>query len=707
MRSAVPDLAVVRSHAIMGARMSEANPRRRLVVIGLIVVALFAGLLTRLWFLQVAGGEDLAVAAQDNGDKIVQTPAIRGRILDAKGRVLAETKSGDVARGRAPAAHRCHAPEARGQPLGPARRVTEDITKAIENPNYPQYQAVPIRAGVSDEIATALVEHASDYPQASLESSYVRVYPSYGGQQLAAHAVGYVGRISPEEYAARKVDGYANDDVIGKVGAEKLFESELRGVPERERVQVNNRGLAIGSQVIREAQPGHDVQLTIDIEAQGIAEESLQQGIDGTRSNGKPATAGAVVVLDARTGAVVALASNPTFDPEPVRRRHRARRVARPARRAEHLRPRVRGLRTGFDVQDDHLGGAVAGPRPGPARRRELLRRGLLQVREQRDAMQRNRSGDREAGRERQRHAAARADGVERRLLLRSRQRVLERLLQPAGCDSTRWARAGSRKRATHAVARAGRRSRRAPVGYGIQRQAFAFGFGKATGVGLSGDQGGRIPTRSFNVDLNKTSTDETSRTWRRGDSASLAVGQGDVLVTPLQLANAYATFANGGTLYTPRIASAVLASGVGLPEGKLGDVVHTLDPQMLRTGLLTPEIRNPILEGLIGVVNNGEGTAYSAFRNYTGPTFAGKTGTAQVQNGKIDDTSWFVGFTNAENDPALPQYVVLSIVEQAGFGSEVSAPIAARVAEYLTTRQDPACRACRRRAEQEGLMRA
>ena len=77
----------------MGARMSEANPRRRLVVIGLIVVALFAGLLTRLWFLQVAGGEDLAVAAQDNGDKIVQIPAIRGRILDAKGRVLAETKS--------------------------------------------------------------------------------------------------------------------------------------------------------------------------------------------------------------------------------------------------------------------------------------------------------------------------------------------------------------------------------------------------------------------------------------------------------------------------------------------------------------------------------------------------------------------------------------------------------------------------------------
>ena len=152
------------------------------------------------------------------------------------------------------------------------------------------------------------------------------------------------------------------------------------------------------------------------------------------------------------------------------------------------------------------------------------------------------------------------------------------------------------------------------PVGYGIQSTAFQFGFGKATGVGLGGDQAGRIPTRSFNVALNKTSTDPTSRTWRRGDSANLAVGQGDVLVTPLQLANAYAAFANGGTLYTPRLATAVLASGVGLPAGKLGDVVHSLDPQTMRSGVVSPEIRSQVLAGLIGVTNDAEGTAYFPF---------------------------------------------------------------------------------------------
>jgi hypothetical protein len=175
----------------MDGRMSEANTRRRLVVIGLVVVALFAGLLTRLWFLQVAGGEDLAVAAQQNGDKIVQVPAIRGRILDAKGRVLAETqpvtslvidrqKLTDVTRAKLVANLVTLLPD-----------TAENINKAIDNPNYPGYQSIPIRKGVSDEIATALVEHAGDYPEASLESSYARVYPAMFGQQLAAHAVGF------------------------------------------------------------------------------------------------------------------------------------------------------------------------------------------------------------------------------------------------------------------------------------------------------------------------------------------------------------------------------------------------------------------------------------------------------------------------------------------------------------------------------------
>ena len=172
--------------------------------------------------------------------------------------------------------------------------------------------------------------------------------------------MGYVGRINPEEYAARKVEGYANDDIIGKDGVEKLFESELRGTPELERVQVNNRGLAIGSQVIRKAQPGHDVQLTLDIDAERMAEQSLQQGIDGARGTASPRR-GAVVVLDARSGAVVALGVESHVRSEPTRQRHCARRVVRQERGAPALRSSAQRLRARLHVQDDHRGRGALG----------------------------------------------------------------------------------------------------------------------------------------------------------------------------------------------------------------------------------------------------------------------------------------------------------------------------------------------------------
>ena len=176
------------------------------------------------------------------------------------------------------------------------------------------------------------------------------------------------------------------DDIIGKAGAEKVFESELRGTPElRKRVQVNNRGLAIGSSIARRAQPGHDVQLTVDIDAQQIAETSLQQGIDGARANGFPAGAGAVVVLDTRTGSIVALASNPTFDPNAF---------ADGTAPDEWFDPngtlplfdRAERLRARFDVQDDHRGRAAPGTTPVRNADRPYYDTGCFDFREQRES---------------------------------------------------------------------------------------------------------------------------------------------------------------------------------------------------------------------------------------------------------------------------------------------------------------------------------
>jgi penicillin-binding protein 2 len=229
-------------------------------------------------------------------------------------------------------------------------------------------------------------------------------------------------------------------------------------------------------------------------------------------------------------------------------------------------------------------------------------------------------------------------------------------------------------------------------VGYGIQHVAKRFGFGRNTGIGLADEHPGRVPDRKFKADLNKNSPNDSDRSWLPGDSAALATGQGDLLVTPLQLAVGYSAFVNGGTLYAPRLASRILTPGGqtklrDLPSQKVGEV--EIDPQK----------RAVIMNGLKKVVI-GLGTAAEAFRGYSGLPAAGKTGTAEVF-GK-QDTSVFVGIINPDIPPAgtdlsdTPegrrnhQYVVVVFVEEGGNGGSVSAPIAKRIMLALSGDPNP-----------------
>jgi penicillin-binding protein 2 len=163
---------------------------------------------------------------------------------------------------------------------------------------------------------------------------------------------------------------------------------------------------------------------------------------------------------------------------------------------------------------------------------------------------------------------------------------------------------------------------------------------------------------------------------WYTGDNLEMAFGQGGTQVTPIGLANAFATFANGGTRYQPEVAAGVV--------GPDGSVIQRYAPRGLGAVPLTPQIRNPILQGLIGVVNDPSGTAYDTFRAYA--TFdrskfvvAGKTGTASNQAGQ-EPNSWFVGFAPAQH----PRYVVLAVIDQGGYGASAAAPVVAKVFNYL-----------------------
>jgi penicillin-binding protein 2 len=216
--------------------------------------------------------------------------------------------------------------------------------------------------------------------------------------------------------------------------------------------------------------------------------------------------------------------------------------------------------------------------------------------------------------------------------------------------------------------------------GYAIQDTAKTYGFDRPTGVGLRDEAGGRVPDQLWKERFNQNEPDPRQKRerslWLPGDNVSLAVGQGDLLVTPLQLASGYAAFANGGTLFTPRLASAVLEPGTGLDQPQ--PAIRDLPPQPAGTTGLTPQNRQIIMDGLVGATTSDNGTAYAAFRGIGGPTVAGKTGTAQ-STGK-QDTSLFVGISPSDQ----PQYVVAAVIEEGGFGASVAAPVVARVFEGI-----------------------
>ena len=223
--------------------------------------------------------------------------------------------------------------------------------------------------------------------------------------------------------------------------------------------------------------------------------------------------------------------------------------------------------------------------------------------------------------------------------------------------------------------------SARSTYGDAIQTQAKALGLGRKTGIGLNGEHAGRVPdpaTRLALHDANPTAFPNGA--WRTGDNINLSIGQGELVVTPLQLAQAYATFAEGGRGYVPRVASEALTV-----TSKGSKVAMTFGPKAVAGTQLSLDIMNPIIAGLRGVVTDPKGTAYNAFAGFpfSQLSVAGKTGTAQVHNKQ--DTALFAAYAPVEN----PQWAVSVVLEEAGFGGSVAAPVARHIFDAVLGRVD------------------
>ncbi len=614
--------------------MSE-SPRLRLAVVGIIVVSLFSALFARLWYLQVLDSSTFVTAAATNQIRLVYEDAPRGRILDRNGKVLVDnrrTQAITVNRNQLLKLDDAAEEGVKGRLAALLNISREELDKRIADVRFSQYKPIPVAEGdaVPEELYIYVREHQEDFPAVEATILSERAYPS-DPPTLAAHVLGYVGEINDRELEKRKQDGYRLGDSIGKSGAERAYEDVLRGRPGVTKLQVNSAGQVVKGEplAVIPPTPGRDVTLTIDADVQKLAEDSLIRGLEAARTSvdrsgdGRhfEAPAGSVVVTDPRDGGVLAMASYPTYNP---------------AEFVNGIRPDVYSALnhpdSHFPLNNRAIGGAYdAGSTFKLITAVAALETGMIQpnssITDPGFYKVKNCKGEKCTFSNAGKKAYGRVD--------------LRRAITVSSD--------------TYFYGLGARFHQESAYDQGLQRTARAFGFDGPTGFPLGGAVG-RIPDPESKQELCKKIRC-VDGAWRTGDSINMAIGQGDVLVTPLQLANAYATFANGGTLYEPRLRA-------DEPPRKVRDVG------------MTPAMRQPILDGLQGVVSRQEGTAYYAFAGFPLNAFpvAAKTGTAQVN--KKHDTAVFAAFGPA-NDP---QYAVSVVMEEAGFGGSTAAPVARRI---------------------------
>jgi penicillin-binding protein 2 len=625
--------------------VTKDSSRLRLAVLGMVVLSLFSALLARLWYLQILAAPTYKVEAQHNSVAVVYTQAPRGRILDRNGKVLADN--------RVVLALVAHREQVQADsPVLP--RIADllgvkldDLKERLADERYSQFKPVPLAVDVQKDKLIYVREHQVDFPGIEGLQLTERVYPN---GTLAAHVLGTVGEINDKELTSRKTEGYRAGETIGKSGAELTYEADLRGTPQIEKLEVDSTGRVQRSLGNQPAVQGHDVRLSIDIDIQRLAEESLAQGIELARKStdfltGKPflAPGASAVVLDPRDGSVLAMASNPTYDPNEFINGISVKRFSE-----------LNDPTGNYPLNNRVIQGLYA---PGStfklATSIAALKDGLISAKDTfNDTGSYTITGER-----------------------------------PLTVSNARGARNGF-VNVTQAITVSsdvffdwlGQRFWDGRGKYGqaaIQDVARSLGMGDYTDIDLPFENDGRVADPAGRERLHKDNPEAFPYPeWFTGDNVNVAIGQGDTVVTPLQLANAYATFVNGGTVFAPHVGQAVLDSN--------GQEIRTVDAKIVRRSEIPASVHDPLLAGFKGVVVDPKGTAFNAFAGFPLSAFpvAGKTGTAEV-SGK-QDTSVFTAFAPSDN----ARYVVTVVMEEAGLGAQAAAPVARRVLDGIAAKE-------------------
>ena len=648
--------------AFLVPRSDVSEFRKRYRWMALLAFLAFGVIVVRLFQLQVVKGAEYAQTAHENVIRRVTIPTTRGILRDSQGRVLASSRPSFnvlIVPGRVMPSARPPKPVRAGvvineEPdswnriadtlrLNPDERTrfTARIKDACitDEDRSPCWRPILVREDLSRDIAAELKQHASEVPGAEVVSQPIRYYPY---KHLGSHSIGYTAEIDAETLARfrpqgwetmsaedrQKVNplGYDPGDVIGATGVERAWESYLRGQRGWEKRVVDARGrYRTGPEVERlldapsrqEPLSGRDLRLTMDIE--------LVQSIERAM---RPHAAGSAVVVDVRTGRLLAMFSKPDFDPNDLSGGAGRDRIRESFNKlyTDPLRPML----------DKNVSGAF---QPGstfkPFSALAALEGKIV------DPAERERCDGYLSFGRRIFHCTHVHGKVDMRdALAQSCNIYFFKLAESVGMDR-------------------------------IARVATEFGLGQKTGIGVNPESSGRIPTRSWYALRYRGQ-------FRIGFTLNTAIGQGATTVTPLQLALSYAALANGGTVYSPQLVRAV--------ETTDGSVVQDFPPRVRQKAKVAPENLARVNDALFAVVNDMKGTAYPV--RDPALEVAGKTGTAQtgyVNTGGDEpkkawylarDHAWFASYWPAK----APEIAVVVLVEHGGSGPTVAAPIAMQI---------------------------
>ncbi|MFF8956013.1 penicillin-binding protein 2 [Streptomyces sp. NPDC014894] len=646
----------------------------RLVVIQVLVFSLLLTLGGRLWYLQIRNGQEYTDEAKNNGVQRVVQPAVRGSILDARGVALADNETRLVV-----SASRTELMKIKDDGeavltrlagvLGMKPKDVQDKVRLCDAKtkkpcwNGSPYQPIPVTDEATTQQALQIRERAEDFPGITAEPTAVRRYTA-PGKANTAQVLGYLSPVTDQEIEKAKdtESPFLRSDQVGRSGLERTYDHALRGKAGVTRYEVDNLGRVIGEADRDKAQPGANLVTSIDARVQAVAEYELNEAMKAARKDidknntgvNYKADAGAVVVMENKTGRVISMASLPTYDPNAWVGGISGKDYERLTDKGSNYPLLNRG------IQGQAAPGSIF---------KVISSTAAVNAGYDFDGTYPCPSSLSFGGREFKNFESKGYGSI-------SLGRALE-----VSCDTVyyglahrEWLKDGGIKPKKDAKD-------------WFYRTAHQFGLGEKTGIDLTSEVPGRVPDRQWKQDY----WEQLKGTWckegkkggsyveqiayenclegnrmRAGDSVNYSIGQGDTLVTPIQMATIYAAISNGGTLYRPTVGRAVVSAD--------GKQVTEIKPERAGKLPMDTATNRKINDALAGVATRGSAAwRFGGWPQDKIPMHA-KTGTAEVYGKQT--TSWFASYTD--------DYTIVMTISQGGTGSGASGPAVRKIYEAM-----------------------